>query len=154
MPTASNHNSARATAGLLAALALLAGCGEASAPPADTQDKAAGAAKTAGTISAAYTVNGTIRSLPSVNAPGQELMIAHDEIPGFVGPDGRVVGMRAMTMPFPALADDVSLDGFAIQDTIRFTFVVDYEAEPKYVVTAIEPRTGANNAPEEASEAD
>lgn len=75
-------------------------------------------------------------------------MIAHDAIPDFVGPNGQTVGMRAMTMPFPAIAPDVSLDGLERGTDVTFTFRVDYAADPKYVVTNITPLPTPTDRPD------
>ena len=68
-----------------------------------------------------YDVAGVISRLP--DGPGTELMIRHDEIPNFVNGQGEVVGMSAMTMGFP-VADGIDLTNFAVDDSVRFTFVV------------------------------
>lgn len=128
------------------ALALsLNACGEKSGAP-DAAD--ASAASDAETNS--YRVKGIIESLPTQGPPPTDLRIHHEHIPTFVGNTGEVhvngngaPGMRAMTMPFPTLADDVSLDGFEVGDKIEFVFAVTWnETEgglkvPSIVVTEL-----------------
>lgn len=114
---------------VLGCLGCVAGCGEAGS---ESQESSLPPAQS-------YTVAGTIVELPSTEPPGQDLSIRHDEIPEFVGRSGEATGMRAMTMPFPHIADDVSLEGLAVGTDVRFTFLVDYAADPIYIVTDLEP---------------
>ncbi|MFW6059560.1 MAG: copper-binding protein [Phycisphaeraceae bacterium] len=108
------------TALTLALLATLTvGCGG------DTTDQPAGDV---------YETRGVIRQLPT-DATG-DLQIEHEPVPDFKDQDGEVVGMDSMTMPFPP-ADDVSLDGLAVGDKVRFTFVWRWD-ENSWTVTAIE----------------
>lgn len=113
-------------------LVSVVGCGESGGGSSETTDVAEFPAPKS------YTVDGVIAAKPSSEAPAAELMVTHEEIPDFVGRDGEVVGMRAMTMPFPNIADGVDLDGIEVGDSVRLTFLVDYSADPIYVVTAIE----------------
>jgi hypothetical protein len=69
-----------------------------------------------------YHTRGIIQSLPEANKPTAELMIQHEAINDFVDGKGAVVGMNAMTMPFPRLAPGVTLDGLAVGDKIAFSF--------------------------------
>jgi len=73
-----------------------------------------------------YEVQGEIVGLPSVGS--REVMIRHEAIPGFRDDAGKVVGMAAMTMPF-MLGESVSIDGFAIGDTVAFTLEVDWSSK-------------------------
>lgn len=73
-----------------------------------------------------YTTRGIIRALPDPDRPGAGLSIQHEEIPEFVNGAGESVGMRSMTMPFPTLADGVSLEGLEAGDRVRFTFGVTW----------------------------
>lgn len=66
---------------------------------------------------ASYTVRGEIVRLPP--APGGEILIRHEAIPDFRGMNGEIVGMDAMTMPFP-LAPEAKLDGLAVGDRVEF----------------------------------
>lgn len=69
-----------------------------------------------------YQTRGIIESLPEAGKPASELMIRHEAINDFVDGKGAVVGMNAMTMPFPRLSPGVSLEGFAVGDKIAFSF--------------------------------
>jgi len=53
----------------------------------------------------------------AVDAPGRELQIRHDEIPGF---------MKAMTMPF-TVSEDVDMDDFRVGDELEAKLHVEYE---------------------------
>lgn len=96
------------------AVASIVGCGGPAKPPAPE------------TEIAAYTVRGRIVQLPDPGNPAAELIIRHEPIPSFMS-GGEVVGMGAMTMPFPSIKPDVSLDGFAVGDAISLTFEVEYD---------------------------
>ncbi|MEZ6234331.1 MAG: copper-binding protein [Phycisphaerales bacterium] len=91
-----------------------------------------------------YTVRGIISELPTPDRPNLDLQIHHEAIPEFVNGAGEQVGMNAMTMPFPTLAQGVTLDGLEEGDKIRFTFGVVWEQGtagrrfPHWTVTAIE----------------
>lgn len=90
-----------------------------------------------------YTTRGVVRALPDPSNPASEFQIQHEEIPEFVNGQGETVGMRTMTMPFPTLADGVSLEGLAVGDKITFTFGVVWvqgasRPYPRWTVTAIE----------------
>lgn len=84
-----------------------------------------------------YTTEGTVKVMPAPDSPASELMIAHEEIPDFVDQAGEATSMRAMTMPFPNIAEDVSLDGLEVGDRVSLTFYVDYSADPTYIVTEL-----------------
>jgi hypothetical protein len=98
-----------------------------------------------------YRVRGIIRQLPSEGPPPKDLKIQHEHIPEFRSADGTVhvnsdgvPGMRAMVMPFPLLAGDVSLEGLGVGDKIEFEFRVKWTespsgASPEWLVSAIEP---------------
>ena len=67
-----------------------------------------------------YTVRGMITGIKPT-----QLEVRHEAIPTFVDKEGVVVGMKAMTMPFP-LGQGVSAEGFAVDDAVMMTFDVDY----------------------------
>jgi len=92
-----------------------------------------------------YTVRGIIRSLKDPARPNSELQIHHEEIPEFVNGAGEVSGMHAMTMPFPSVADGVSMAGIEVGDKVRFTFGVSWtpvqgttRRVPAWTITEIE----------------
>lgn len=100
---------------------LLAGCEDESAPsPPD------------GT----YTVRGAVQRMPS-DGPGTEIHIKHEAIPEFKGRDGKVKGMKPMSMPFEP-GPDLKLDGLSQGDKIKFTFEVRWDARPMLRVTEID----------------
>ncbi len=97
-----------------------AGCDrgvDTAAPPSGSQN-----ANEPAPLTHTYHTRGIIQSLPEANKPTAELMIQHEAINDFVDGKGAVVGMNAMTMPFPRLAPGVSLDGLAVGDKISFSF--------------------------------
>jgi hypothetical protein len=129
---------------LAAGVILMSGCGE-SGGSAESETAEYPPAKS-------YTVAGVVAAKPSLESPGTELMVTHEEIPDFVGQSGEVVGMRAMTMPFPNVAEDVLLDEIEVGDSVRMTFLVDYSADPIYIVTEME-EVNAGPAESEPSDA-
>ncbi len=84
----------------------------------------------------AYTVLGRIYNIPT-GGPTEEFQIAHETIEDFVDINGNVVGMNAMIMPFPAVTADVPLASIAEGDKVEFTFEVDWDGDPRWVVTAL-----------------
>ena len=84
-----------------------------------------------------YVVAGVITRLPA--GPGTELMIRHQEVPGFVNAEGEVIGMRAMTMGFPT-DDGLDLDGFVAGDSVDFRFEVRWGQPGPLRITALTKR--------------
>ena len=112
---------------------LIAACGgpaDESAEPEATESEARAAAR--------YDVRGEVMSVPRPGeaAPGV-FSIRHEAIDDFVGVDGEVWGMDAMTMPF-AVSEEVSLDGVAPGDKVRFTLVVDFFGDVPSQITSLE----------------
>ena len=108
----------------------LAGCGsKPEAPPAPENI-------------ALYTVRGRIVQLPNPDRPAMELIVHHEALPSYMS-GGKVVGMASMSMPFPNLADGVSLAGLTVGEPISMTFEVEYDpgtgGPVGVVVTAITP---------------
>lgn len=83
-----------------------------------------------------YSTRGIVRALPSADQPGSELQIRHEELPDFKSADGEVVGMKSMTMPFPAGAE--LLDGVSVGDKVSFDFEVRWTGSPPMRVTRLE----------------
>ena len=116
-------------AGVVLAAGLLSGCGNSNGGGSgDTQAEQAGAPEA---VVHTYTVRGRVRQLPEPGAvPPRDLLISHEAIEDFRGADGEVVenngrrGMAAMTMPFPSVADGVSLEGVEVGDPIEFELEV------------------------------
>jgi Cu/Ag efflux protein CusF len=84
-----------------------------------------------------YTVAAEILEVSAPDAPRREVLLAHDAVPDFVDIDGKVVGMAAMTMPFP-VAPSVDLGAYQPADRVRATFVVRFHGSPAYEVTRLE----------------
>ena len=129
-----------ALAGLL--LLPLAACGGDAADTAAPDEGAETAAETATEAAAddvqSYEVRGQITNLPDDADPQANLTIRHEAIDDFVSMNGEVVGMSSMSMPFP-VADDVDLDGMEVGDKVSFTLTVDWDGDPAYQVTRMEP---------------
>lgn len=87
---------------------------------------------------ATYEVRGEVTAVPAADEPAAELILRHEAIDGFTDIDGDVVGMSAMTMPFP-LAPGISAAGLAPGDRVRFTLEVTWYDDPPYRITALEP---------------
>lgn len=83
---------------------------------------------------ATYTVRGQIARMPAED--GGQLKLHHEEIPQFVGYDGKVIGMGSMKMDFP-LAKDVDLTGYNDGDKVAVTFVVTWDPARPYEITSI-----------------
>lgn len=84
-----------------------------------------------------YTVAAEILKISAPDAPRREVLLAHDAVPDFVDIDGKVVGMAAMTMPFP-VSPSVDLSAYQPADRVRATFVVRFHGSPAYEVTRLE----------------
>ena len=111
-----------AAVGWIALAALIGACGgEAPAPPGELRS---------------YEVDALVRWVAPPGAEPREIEIRHEAIPTFVGIDGEVVGMEAMTMRFP-LAGEAADAAVAPGDEVRFTLEVDWEGSPPARVTAI-----------------
>ena len=124
----------RALIGVLSALGH-ASCERAS-PSAPAPAKPAAPAAPAKT----YTVNGRIEQLPDPAVKGSMLTVHHEDIPGFVSREGKVVGMNSMSMPFPP-APGVSLEGLTVGDEVELTFEVRWDRIPIQQATAIRKRS-------------
>lgn len=85
----------------------------------------------------AYQVQGLIRHLPDADRPVQEILIHHEAIPNFKDDEGHVVGMNAMSMPFP-ITDRSMIEGLAAGDKIDFEFEVSFGGSPGLRLTRIE----------------
>lgn len=116
-----------ALGGVLALAVLFAACGDSAPQP---------AADTSPTRT--YATRGVVRALPGSGSMGDEMLIAHEEIPDFVDIHGEAVGMTAMSMSFPVAAG-VDLAGVEPGDTIDFDLVVDWDESPPARITAVRP---------------
>ena len=91
--------------------------------------------------SAVYTVRGTVEQLPIEGEPQTEFRVHHEAIDNFKNASGLVVGMNAMSMPFP-LGPGVKLDGVAVGDLVELTFAIWWdETAPEYHVTRLRKLT-------------
>ncbi len=84
-----------------------------------------------------YTVKGQIKKLPEGEGLRRSaLMIKHQEIPDYVGEDGKVVGMHAMTMPFD-LSEGLELGNLQAGDCVEFKLDSYWKPKPKDQITQI-----------------
>ena len=85
-----------------------------------------------------YEVRGEIVRLPDPERPeASPMMIRHERIPDFKDSEGRVVGMNAMVMPFPA-ARGLSLEGLAPGDPVEIVFTVQWTPTTRFEVESVE----------------
>lgn len=79
---------------------------------------------------AEFTVRGRVVQLPDPDRPASEFRVSHEPIPEWKRNynDEAPVGMRAMIMDFPPASPEV-IQGVAIDDVVRLTFRVEYDAE-------------------------
>jgi hypothetical protein len=123
---------------VLALVLWLGGCGggEEQAAQGEQGDQAAmsGMEETGGVDR--YTVLGTISKLPDADGPDKSLYVRHAPIPDYKNADGEVVGMAAMTMPFP-VAEGVSLEGVEVGDPVEFTFTMRWKPTGKYEIVEL-----------------
>lgn len=85
---------------------------------------------------AVYTVRGKVVEVPDPANPMKEFRVHHEAIPTFKAPDGKVVGMGEMEMPFP-VGDAKLLEGIAAGDIVELTFADWYKPVRKYEVTKL-----------------
>lgn len=81
-----------------------------------------------------YTIRGRVERLPSGAVP---IQIHHEAVPTLVDRQGKVVGMREMTMEFPDVAPGVNFDGLAQGDIVEFVMEVRWDHLPVYRIAGI-----------------
>ncbi len=96
-----------------------------------------------------YTLNGEIYQLPE--ASSNEIYIRHEAIPHFVSSEGKVVGMKAMTMPF-AMDPSLSLEGMEPETPVTFHLEVRWNGSPPFLITSWEVRELEDTGTEDATE--
>ncbi|MBX3317766.1 MAG: copper-binding protein [Phycisphaeraceae bacterium] len=109
---------------------------------ADVKPGAANGAQDPAPITHTYQTRGIIESLPDRSKPTAELQIRHEAINDFVDGAGKLIGMNAMIMPFPDLAQGVTLEGLAVGDKIEFSFTntwsgAETSRRPRWVIDSI-----------------
>lgn len=108
---------ALSTAVLVAALSTTTGCGSKE--------------ETLGPADQTYTVRGRVQAVLE-----DELAVAHEAIPAFVGRSGDTVGMQAMTMTFYRPAN-VSTEGISVGDPVELTFEVRWSGDHRLTIASI-----------------
>lgn len=116
---------AAAAAVAAVATALAPGCADRSPAPSGASPGRAATPAASSTVRE-YVVRGELVRLPGPGAPLREITVRHEAIPGFVGQDGRVVGMPAMVMPLE-VAPGVPLEGLRPGDKVELLLAVDWE---------------------------
>ena len=128
--------------GLLGVLALsLGGCEQKPSPSPTPTSSGTSAPSTPDAAApaepdAVYVVRGRVMALPDPANPTAEFRLHHEPIPDFKAPDGRVVGMNEMEMPFP-VSDPKLLEGVAVGDAVEITFADWYKPMRTYKVTKV-----------------
>ena len=107
----------------LVSVLLIGGCPKNDSAGSSSSATAAKSITPAAAPSETYTVRGEVLELPQKGKPQREFKVHHEAIDTFVGSDGKVVGMNAMTMAFPP-GDGVSISDLALGDKIELTFSV------------------------------
>lgn len=124
---------ALAVAAVIPAVTLLAACGG------SAEGEAAVVADDLGEPRDVYTTRGEVVALPRGGPQPRDLLIYHEEIPGFLGAGGDAVGMAAMQMPFPRVAPGVELDRLEPGDKVSFELKVRWDgASPVYWIDNLE----------------
>ena len=82
-----------------------------------------------------YETRGVIERLQ--DRSDERLMILHEEIPDFVGFDGKVAPMGSMTMPFQ-VGPGVSVSGLAVGSKVAFTFELRWRGPVDLLITSLE----------------
>lgn len=129
---------------LFAAAVAVTACGDrvespAPAPAPGSSPPSAGVPANAADRSAAdasYTIRGRLTRLPQPGDSLREINVSHESIPDFKGPQGDVVGMMAMTMPFE-VAPEVALEGLAVGDAVTMTLEMRWGNSPTALITTI-----------------
>ena len=83
-----------------------------------------------------YTVRGEVVQLPDPARHGDELLVRHEAIDGFVTRDGKVERMAPMVMPF-RLEPSALAQGLAVGDKVEIRFAVDWSG-PSFRVERVE----------------
>jgi Cu/Ag efflux protein CusF len=113
------------------------GCGRETVSPAAGGNAAEGAGAAGAAAAVRYELRGEVTAVPDPDRPRSALVIRHEAVDDFADIDGDVVGMDAMTMPFPT-APGVSLDGIEPGDRVSFTLEVAWDDDPPYRITRLE----------------
>lgn len=84
-----------------------------------------------------YKLRGTVRQVSDPGTAHPQVWIHHEAVPDFVGIDGKVEPMKAMTMPFTA-SDTLDLSSLTPGTKIAFELTVDWSADEPGLITAID----------------
>lgn len=84
-----------------------------------------------------YRIRAEVRALPIPDRASPELVVRHEAVDQWIDPTGTVVGMDAMTMPFP-LETEAIAEGFAAGDLVEMTVEVDWNGPRPVLVTGLE----------------
>ncbi len=87
-------------------------------------------------VTRTYTVRGIVKQIPIEGNRNSELLIKHEAIPTFVSPEGTVVGMSSMTMPFRVKSPSL-LTGITVGDEVEFQLEVRWGDDPLDHISSI-----------------
>ena len=86
---------------------------------------------------ATYSMRGLVIRPVEESAQGRVLWLRHEPVPDFVGIDGTVEGMEAMTMPFH-LDDSIETSTWKAGARVAFDLTVDWSASVPGKITALQ----------------
>ena len=84
-----------------------------------------------------YQLRGTVRQISDPGAANAQVWIHHEAVPDFVGIDGKVQPMQAMTMPF-SVSDPLDISSLTPGTKVAFELTVNWSAGEPGLITAIE----------------
>lgn len=84
-----------------------------------------------------YQLRGTVRQISDADTAQAQVWIHHEAVPDFVGIDGKVQPMKAMTMPF-SVSDPSEISSLTPGTKVAFELTVDWSADVPGLITAID----------------
>ena len=129
-------SSIRCISGSVFALCLLlslAGCGERGDDAAAPGNASVTKGQAAEFEGARHQSRGMIKKM--LDQKGK-VSIAHEEMPGFTNKKGEVVGMKAMTMPFP-VGESIDMADYEVGDKVAFVMVLNWDEPGVYYIAEI-----------------
>ena len=137
LPCPPRRQTARNLAGLILVGCFSTGCDQ--EPPASASPSSSSASVDAEVESSRhhYTVRGKVVELPAEGDARGSFRVHHEAIDDFRNPQGEVVGMSSMAMPFPP-AEGLDLGGLKVGDKVELDFTVDWSpARRGWFATAV-----------------
>lgn len=84
-----------------------------------------------------YQLRGTVRQVSNPDGANAQVWIHHEAVEEFIGIDGEVRPMQAMTMPF-SVSGTLGISTLTPGTKIAFELTVDWSADKPGLITAIE----------------